>query len=105
MNLDANSVSVWDQTNVGAFQATPGKAAVKVSTTEQARNTSDAGALRSYSIVTVGFVAQCSAQDFIDFSSLLQTKVVSELDFSISSRKMSKAFCFFKMPDERAVFL
>lgn len=30
VNLDASSVSAWDQTNVDAFQDTPGKPAVKM---------------------------------------------------------------------------
>ena len=39
MNLDASLVSVWDQTNVDAFQDTPGKAAAKVSTRDHGGNT------------------------------------------------------------------
>ena len=39
VNLDASLVSVWDRTNVDAFQDTPGKPAVKVSTTDQGGNT------------------------------------------------------------------
>lgn len=39
MNLDASLVSVWDQTNVDAFQDTPGKPAAKVSTRDHGGDT------------------------------------------------------------------
>lgn len=86
VNLDASLESVWDQTNVDASQDTPGKPAVKVSETDQGPSTNLPS--RSISIIAVGFVTQYSAQDVIDFNSKLQMKVISELKFSISSRKM-----------------
>lgn len=39
VSLHASSVSVWDQTNVDAFQDTPAKPAVKVSTTGRGPST------------------------------------------------------------------
>lgn len=86
-NLDASSGSVWDQTNVDAFQDTLGKPAVKVSTTGQHPSTdgqTDPRAFRSQAIIGAGFLIHYSARDIVDFKLSLQMKVVSELDFSIN---------------------
>ena len=79
MNLDASLVSVWDQTNVDAFQDTPGKPAVKISTRDHGGNRETyPRAFRINSGSAVVFGTQYTTQNSVVCNSDLQMKVVSE---------------------------
>lgn len=84
VNLDASLVSVWDQTSVDAFQDTPGKPAVKVSTKGQGPGTDAPELSKAVQSLQRPLCHTRPAQRFAGCKSNLQVKGVSELDLSLS---------------------